>query len=133
MTRPEALALCVTQYERARAYFPHHQSFFDYVAASRRLGHVRNELGKVAGRESDTEQAELHWRHALSLFSSIGDSENQTVLLINLAQLMRGRSARLHEEAGMLTVAARTHIAEAVRMYENAFAALKKKHGNISL
>ena len=90
-------------------------------------------------------QAELHWQDALSLFSSIGDrecviyvaanvapnvaanvaanvagdGENEAVLRINLAQLMRGRSARLYGEAGTLTVTARTHLAEAVRMYEN--------------
>jgi len=133
MTRVEALTQCVTQYERARNYIEHHQSYVDFVAASRRLGHVRNELGKVAGREADMAAAELHWRAAQSVFEAIGDGENQAVLNINLAQLLRGRSATVHQEAGMLTVAARTHIAEAVAMYQKAFGALKNKHCNPSV
>lgn len=133
MTRIEALAQCVKQYERACSYIEHHQSYVDFVAASRRLGHVRNELGKVAGREADMDEAEVHWRAAQSVFEAIGDGENQAVLNINLAQLLRGRSASVHQEAGVLTVAARTHIAEAVAMYQKAFGALKNKHCNPSV
>ena len=130
MTRVQALTQCVGHYERARSYLPHHQSYLDFVNASRRLGHVHNELGKSAGKDSDIAKAEGHWRAAQAVFASIGDAENHAVLNINLAQLLRGRSARLQRESGVLTVAARTHIAEAVAMYENAFGALKKKHAN---
>jgi len=91
---------------------------------------VRNELGKVAGRESDMDEAERHWRAAQGVFASIGDGENHAVLNINLAQLLRRRSADLQEKAGTLTHAARTHIAEAVSMYQAAFGALKKKQGS---
>ena len=130
LSRVQALSLCAEHYERARGYLQYHQSYVDFVAASRRLGHVRNELGKVAGRESDMDEAERHWRAAQGVFASIGDGENHAVLNINLAQLLRRRSADLQEKAGTLTHAARTHIAEAVSMYQAAFGALKKKQGS---
>jgi len=45
------------------------------------------------------------------------------VLNINLAQLLRRRSAGVQQQAGTLTHAARTHIAEAVSMYQAAVGA----------
>ena len=50
-----------------------------------------------------------------------GDGENHAVLNINLAQLLRRRSAGVQQQEGTLTHAARTHIAEAVSMYQAAF------------
>ena len=129
LTLADALGRCAGHYEAARRYFALHHAYVDFVAASRRLGHVRNEMGKQAGRE-DADAAEAHWRAAIAIFSEINDGENLSVIMINLAKLLRGRGQRLLQQAGSLTVAARTCIAEAVNMYERAFGALRKKHDN---
>jgi hypothetical protein len=49
-------------------------------AAHPHVGHVRNELGKLAGKEADMDKAESHWRAAQAVFAAIGDREAGCVL-----------------------------------------------------
>ena len=54
-------------------------------AAHLHLGHVRNELGKLAGKEEgDMDKAELHWRAAQAVFAAIGDTEADCALRMHV-------------------------------------------------
>ena len=49
-------------------------------AAHAHLGHVRNELGKLAGKEGDMHKAESDWRAAKAVFAAIGHTEARCAL-----------------------------------------------------
>ncbi|EKX36468.1 hypothetical protein GUITHDRAFT_165742 [Guillardia theta CCMP2712] len=78
-------------YEKATSYFAFHGSYVDFVIHMRRLGHARNEMAKIFWSEMNVDEAETNWKQALSVFTTVGDEDNQAVVAINLGRLMRGR------------------------------------------
>uniref|UniRef100_A0A7S4NLS9 Erythroid differentiation-related factor 1 n=1 Tax=Guillardia theta TaxID=55529 RepID=A0A7S4NLS9_GUITH len=131
MPKSTRLQHALRHYEKATSYFAFHGSYVDFVIHMRRLGHARNEMAKIFWSEMNVDEAETNWKQALSVFTTVGDEDNQAVVAINLGRLMRGRSSMLRQEGGgRFQGPARACFASSIPMYELAFKALKTRQTN---